>query len=117
VSRELYRLARPDSVNANDATKYYCGVIEHPNNGQVAIGPINDSQNVHAQADEARFGELISDSITSEERGAITGQIKGKRGGKVNMLDIIGASPSLNTKMKTREQLEQAGWFPTEEIA
>lgn len=115
VSRELWRLARPDSVNANDVTKHYCGVIEHPNNGQVAIGPIAETHRIHPQADEERFAAIIESAVTSGERGAIKDEIANKKGGKAALLGMIQASPSLSPRIKTKEQLEQAGWFPTPE--
>ena len=116
VSRELWRLSRPDSVNSNDGTQYYCSVIEHPSNGQVAIGPIEPSQFVHADADEERFAGLIEAAVTANERSAIKDEIKSKKGGQIGMLGIMQASPSLANKLKTKEDLAASGWFPSEDI-
>ena len=113
VSRELWRLSRPDSVNSKDGTKYYCSVIEHPSNGQVAIGPIAELHRIHPQADEERFASVIEAAVTSGERSAIKDEIANKKGGKAGLLGMIQASPSLSPRIKTKEQLEQAGWFPT----
>ena len=115
VSRELWRLSRPDSVNSNDGTQYYCSVIEHPSNGQVAIGPIAELHRIHPQADEERFASVIEAAVTSGERSAIKDEIANKKGGKAGLLGMIQASPSLSPRIKTKEQLEQAGWFPTPE--
>ena len=114
ISHELWMLARPRGISDNETSQYFCGVVVH--DGQVAVGPLDGTQPVHADADELSFGELIGHAVTEEEEDAIIQAITEAKGGSISILSIIEASPSLSPNIRTREQLEAAGWFPTEEI-
>jgi len=85
VSHELWMLARPRGISANETSQYFCGVIQH--DGQVAIGPLDGSQPVHADADELSFGQLIAPAITEEEEAGIVEAITAAKGGSI---DIVG---------------------------
>jgi len=118
ISHELWMLARPRGISDNETSQFYCGVMSHPDGTQVAIGPIDSDQPVpvHAQADVSAFVALISEGVTAEEASAIEAAITAAKGGKMNILHIIQASPSLSPNLITREQMEAAGWFPIEEV-
>ena len=115
VSHELWMLARPRGVSDNETSQFYCGTFTHTD-GRVAIGPLDGTQPVHADADELSFGQLIGHAITEIEEDAIVQAITEAKGGSIRILSIIEASPSLSPNIKTREQLEADGWFPTEEV-
>ncbi len=116
ISHELWMLARPRGISDNETSQYYCGTYSHPDGTQVAVGPLDGTQPVHADADELSFGELIGHAVTAEEEEAIIAAITEAKGGSISILSIIEASPSLSPNIRTREQLDAAGWFPTEEI-
>lgn len=116
VSHELWMLARPRGISDNETSQFLCGRYAHPDGTQVAIGPIEQPQPVNANADELAFATLISAAITDEEKQAIIDAINAAKGGTIQLLDVISASPSLSPNLRTREQLDAAGWFPTEEI-
>jgi len=115
VSHELWMLARPRGLSDNETSQFYCGVHVH-SDGRVAIGPIDQPQQVHANADELSFAELIGNAVTEAEKQAIIDAIVEAKGGTIQLLDIIAASPSLSPNLRTYEQLDADGWFPTEEI-
>ena len=114
VSHELWMLARPRGVSDGETSQYFCGVITH--DGQVAIGPLDGTQPVHADADELSFGQLIGAAITEEEEDGIVAAITEAKGGSINILSLIEASPSLAPSLRTYEQLKADGWFTSDEI-
>lgn len=116
ISHELWMLARPRGISDNETSQFLCGRYAHPDKTQVAIGPINDPQYVHANADEQSFANLISPAITDEEEQAIVAAIVAAKGGYINILSIIQSSPSLAPNLRTRDQLKASGWFPTQEV-
>ncbi len=116
ISHELWMLARPRGISDNETSQFYCGTYSHPDGTQVAVGPLDGTQPVHADADELSFGELIGHAVTAEEEEAIIDAITEAKGGSISILSIIETSPSLSPNLRTREQLDAAGWFPTEEI-
>ena len=118
ISHELWMLARPRGISDGETSQFYCGVMSHPDGTKVAIGPIDSDQPVpvHAQADVSAFVALISEGVTAEEASAIEAAITAAKGGKMNILQIVEASPSLSPNLITREQMEAAGWFPTDEV-
>ena len=116
VSHELWMLARPRGISDNETSQFYCGTYAHPDGTQVAIGPLDGTQPVHADADELSFGQLIGHAITVEEEDAIVAAIIEAQGGSIRILDLLEASPSLSLNLRTRDELDADGWFPTEEI-
>ena len=115
VSHELWMLARPRGVSDSETSQFYCGVQKHTD-GRVSIGPLDGTQPVHADADELSFGQLIGHAVTEAEEDGIIAAITEAKGGSISIVGLIEASPSLSPNLRTREQLEAAGWFPTEEI-
>ena len=114
VSHELWMLARPRGISDNETSQYFCGVLTH--DGQVAIGPLDGMQPVHTDADELSFGQLIGAAITEEEEAGIVAAITEAKGGSIDIVALIESSPSLSSNLRTREQLEAAGWFTSEEV-
>ena len=114
VSHELWMLARPRNISANETSQLFCGVQKHAD-GRIAIGPLDGTQPVHADADELSFAELIGHAVTEAEEDGIIAAITEAKGGSIRVLDLIEASPSLSPNLRTREQLEADGWFPTDE--
>lgn len=115
VSHELWMLARPRGISDGETSQLLCGVQKH-DDGRIAIGPLDGAHPVHIDADELSFGQLIGHAITIEEEEAIIDAIIEAKGGSIRILDLIEASPSLSTNLRTREQLKADGWFPTNEV-
>ena len=116
ISHELWMLARPRGVSDNETSQLFCGTLAHPDGAQLCIGPLDGTQPVHADADEVAFGQLIGPAITEEEEAAIVAAITEAKGGSIRILDLIEASPSLAPNLRTRDQLDASGWFPTQEV-
>jgi len=114
ISHELWMLARPRGISENETSQYFCGVKTH--DGQVAIGPLDGSQPVHADADELSFGQLIAPAITEEEEAGIVAAVTEAKGGSIDIVALIEASPSLSPNLRTYEQLKADGWFTSDEI-
>ena len=117
VSHELWMLARPRQFSAGEVSQYYCGTFAHPDGTKVAIGPLDGLQNVHKDADENAFVDLIAAALTVEEQEALKEVINDAKGGKIALTAVIGATPSLAPNLVSRETLQAEGWFdePTEE--
>ena len=116
VSHELWMLARPRGISSNETSQYLCGVLVHTD-GRVAIGPIEQPQPVHADADELSFGALIGHAVTEEEEQHIVDTINTSKGGQIMIVDLIAALPSLSPNLRTYDQLKADGWFAsTEEV-
>ena len=115
VSHELWMLARPRGISDSETSQYFCGVQKH-SDGRIAIGPLDGTQPVHADADELSFGALIGAAITEEEEAGIVAAITEAKGGSIDILSLIEASPSLSPNLRTYDQLKADGWFTTQEI-
>jgi hypothetical protein len=115
VSHELWMLARPRGISDSETSQFFCGVQKH-SDGRIAIGPLDGTQPVHADADELSFGELIGQAITEEEEAGIIASITEAKGGSISIVGLIEASPSLSQNLRTYDQLEADGWFTTEEL-
>jgi hypothetical protein len=115
VSHELWMLARPRGISDSETSQFFCGVQKH-SDGRIAIGPLDGTQPVHADADELSFGELIGQAITEEEKAGIVASITEAKGGSISIVGLIEASPSLSPNLRTYDQLEADGWFTTEEL-
>ena len=114
VSHELWMLARPRGISDGETSQFFCGVKTH--DGQVAIGPLDGTQPVHADADELSFGKLIGAAITEEEEAGIVAAITEAKGGSIDIVGLIESSPSLSPNLRTYDQLNADGWFTNEEI-
>jgi hypothetical protein len=111
ISHELWMISRPRTVSENETSQYYCGTFAHGNNTQVAIGPLDGTQNVHANADEIALVDLIDAAITAQDRTDIINAINAAKGGTIEMQNVIAAT-SLGANLRTREELDIDGWFP-----
>jgi len=116
ISHELWLLVRPTSVGGNETTQYYTGRYAHPDDTKVAIGPIEGSHPIHKEADEIPLTSLIGAAVTADEEAFIENSISDAKGGSLNVLEMLKSIDSLSNNLKTRAQLDAAGWFPTEEI-
>jgi len=115
VSHELWMLARPRGISDSETSQYFCGVQKHAD-GRIAIGPLDGTQPVHADADELSFGVLIGAAITEEEEAGIVAAITEAKGDSIDIVALVESSPSLSPNLRTYDQLKADGWFTTEEI-
>ena len=90
VSHELWMLARPRGVSDSETSQNFCGVQKH-SDGRIAIGPLDGTQPVHADADELSFAKKIRDAVTIEEEEAIVAAIIAAKGGSIRLLDLLEA--------------------------
>jgi len=114
VSHELWMLARPRGISEGETSQLFCGVQKHAD-GRIAIGPLDGTQPIHADADELSFAQLIGNAVTVEEEEAIIDAITEAKGGSIRILSLIEASPSLSPNLRTYDQLKADGWFTTDE--
>ena len=116
ISHELWLLVRPASIASNETTQFYVGRYAHPDKTKVCIGPIEGSQPIHKDADEFALAALIAPAITDDEEAFIIQTIADAKGGSLNVLEMLQGIDSLSHQLRTRQQLEAAGWFPTDEL-
>lgn len=115
VSHELWMLARPRNISDGETSQILCHPKIHAD-GRIALGPLDGAQPVHADADELSFAGLIGHAVTEAEEDAIIAAITEAKGGSIDIVALIEASPSLSPNLRTREQLEADGWFNSGEI-
>ncbi len=115
ISHELWLLVRPASVGADETTQFYTGRYAHPDGTKVCVGPINGSQPIHEDAGEIPLASLIGPAVTADEEAYIENTISDAKGGSLNVLEMLQSIDSLSPNLRTREQLQAEGWFPTEE--
>ena len=115
LSHELWMLARPREYSSGDTSQYFCGTFAHPDGTKVASGPSDGKQNVHVNADETAFVDIIRAAITEAEALALAEYINAHRGRKVVLSEVIQSTPSLAPSLITSEQMQADGWFPESE--
>jgi hypothetical protein len=111
VSHEMWMISRPRSVSANETSQYFCGTFMHNDGTQVAIGPVNRTQAVHADADEIALVDLIDAAITAGDRQHIIDSIVAAQGSTVNIQTVLEGT-TLAPNLKTYAELTTDGWFP-----
>lgn len=115
-SRALCRLMRPSHLRSErDVTDLYCPIHYHESNGWAALDlPDTETVPVHLEATGA---ELLAEmqiftqkgSLTEQEAGGIAMAVGAFVGKPVRIADFV--PPSWQDKIKTREQMEEEGWF------
>lgn len=113
ISRELWLLVRPAG---NETSQFYTGRLAHPDGTKVAIGPVDGTHPIHAEANEFTLAALISPAITDEEEDALIQTIAEAKGGSLDVLAMLQGIDSLSPNLRTKEQLDADGWFASEEI-
>ena len=110
LSRALWRITQPSSNE--DTTMYYSTPIEGPDMVALPIG--GDSHRVHPDAD---LSDLLSyfQNLTTEERADVQVQFEAARGSRVTIESLL--PESWQSAFKTREELEQMGWFASKQTA
>lgn len=125
LSAAMWGVTRPSGDNS---TKYYVGTLQHPD-GRAALQVLGEaietededgnpayvfteSQPIHKDCDASAFREVIKDSVTEAEANAIEAGIEAAKGGRMSLLSVVLASPSLSPRLKTKEELQADGWFP-----
>ena len=114
LSAGLWKLSRPNADN--ETTSYYTGWITH-DDGRVALHVPDDTQPINGGADIEAFMPLVTkEGIPAEELAQFSGVLSAHKGKRLSFLTILQASPTFSADLRTREQLEADGWFPTEEV-
>ena len=111
ISHELWMITRPRTVSTNETTQYFCGTFMHNDGSQVAIGPINQTQPVHVDADEIALVDLIDAAIFASDRQYIIDSINAAKGSTINVQSVLEGT-SLSANLKTYAELTTDGWFP-----
>jgi len=118
ASHELWMLARPRNISDSETSQFFCGVQKH-SDGRISIGPLDQwgrMKPVHADADELAFAAKIGEAVTEEEEAGIVAAINEAKGGSIDIVGLIEASPSLSPNLRTYDQLKADGWFTSEEL-
>lgn len=111
VSHELWMICRPRTVSLSETSQNLCGTFMHNNGSQVAIGPINQIQPVHVDADEIALVDLINAAITAADRQYIIDSIVAAKGSTIDIQTTLEGT-TLAANLKTMAELEADGWFP-----
>ena len=107
ISRFIYGMSVPA---LNETTQYYCGWIEHPETNAVAlVFPENDSLPISLDANPVLLVDTVRTAITENEAVTLENLISNRQ--NINPIDHIPASLAGN--IKTQEQMEAEGWFPS----
>jgi hypothetical protein len=100
------------AANTGTNTAYAVGVITHPEDGRLALHLGDYDQAVAADADAEGFVSILP--IPQDERDALRDEILSRRGGRIKLVDMLDFTPTLAANLRSRDELEAAGWFPTE---
>jgi len=126
ISRALWGISRPASVrDAKDVSELYTSWVVHPD-GRVALYLPDETKPVHVDGDVHSFTTLVGnpdvtittvdeEGVERSETTTMNKHLNSLRGGRVNPLQLIEAT-IFAVALRTREQLEADGWFPTENI-
>ena len=115
ISHELWLLERPMAVRDSETSQNLCKTYLHPDKTKVCLGPLEGTHPIHKDASEFALADLIAPAITDDEEAYIVQTISEAKGGSISILQMIYSIDSLAINLRTREQLEAEGWFPTEE--
>lgn len=113
INAEIWAMRRPDTLrSANDVTRYYFSMIEHPTTGQWAIvGDTTEQVRVHNDVDLTNIIALLPE-LTDTEETNLTAHINANLGGSVAFSTFI---PSTSTQL-TYAEADTAGWFPADNL-
>jgi len=120
ISFELWAISRPIGVRpSNETTKYLFGRIHHPAtdeadpNFNMAALPVDLEYQVYVHP-ENNLDALLAlfPEVPTEELNQLSTHIGSSASNKFRFGDII---PSTAT-VRTKEELEAAGWFPAEDL-
>ncbi|ARV58080.1 hypothetical protein BZZ01_05015 [Nostocales cyanobacterium HT-58-2] len=117
IFQGFYELSRPKSFqNPDDLSQYYCSWILHPKTQSVMLEIPDGTLFIHKNANENIFDKYLSPFVASQkitflDVTKIKLVIINNKGKNVRVVDNI---PNYWKKQsKTREQLQQEGWFST----
>lgn len=116
ISAALWGISRPASVRSEKDSQFYTSWSVHPTSGSVALYVPDETQPVHVDADIDELMGLIDQAVTMDEANAIRAIIEGRKGQRINFLEVLQASPSLSPNLKTRDELDAQGWFPSQDV-
>ena len=113
LSRGVYRISQPVGYRPEDyRTTHAFSWLIHPETGAVmlALDPVQTIP-CHVAADPSELLTIIADETTAEERAMLVGVLRQFEGRAVPLQYLI--PPQSMAKARTREQLEEEGWFAT----
>lgn len=112
ISRELWLLERPMAIRDSETSQNLCKTYLHQDKTKVCVGPLEGTHPIHKDADEFALADLIAPAITDDEEAYIVQSIGDAKGGSLSISEMIESIDSLSPNLRTREQLQAAGWFP-----
>lgn len=122
LSRELYKLSRPDSVrDPKDVTTHLYGIVEHPVDGRVALQIPDDGEYelpIHSEKDSKELAKLYKKFFldrdpnkgdkNKKKKDKVKDNIDNKKGGeKIKTKDMLPFEDFVDQVV-----LEADGWFP-----
>ena len=117
ISHEIWMLARPKKYSESETSQYYCGVLKHPDEPEIAVGPISGYINVHSEADPEPLVELLTPYMTNGDILAMTNAINVAKGGKLNLVDLFRGIPGLSDGLVSKDYLTANDWFQTDDLS
>lgn len=117
ISHGIWMLARPKKYSESETSQYYCGVLKHPDEPEIALGPISGYINVHSEADPEPLVELLTPYMTNGDILAMTNAINVAKGGKLNLVDLFRGIPGLSDGLVSKDYLTANDWFQTDDLS
>lgn len=114
LSKELYKLSRPDSVrDPKDVTTHLYGIVEHPTTGEVALQIPDDGEYelpIHSEKDSKELAKLYKkfflDKGKTEDK--VKDNVDKKKGGdKIKTKDLLPFEDFVD-----QATMDANGWFP-----
>lgn len=110
VSEKLWSLGRPESTrDENYVTKYYCGWVQHPETGQVALEMPTETAYIHPDSDPVDVAKDMP--ITSSEKAQFASSVNNSKGKKTQTSGLV--PESLIENILTVDEAVLEGWYPS----
>jgi len=117
VSQCIWIARYPEEVRlGGEQTQYYCGYIVHPSSGDIALVFPDEPLVVHPMRKLQPLVDTIKAPLPEEEKQNIQDHFDGLFPRETALYIDDALPPIFASNLKTREQMESAGWFNSGEL-
>jgi len=113
ISKALWNIISPVAVRNSEDTLFYNSWFEHPTNGDIALCFLNESIQIHSQADITAFTNLMNNAtvnISDTESMTMNEYLESLRGNTFNPLNMLEMT-TFSQSLSTHSDLETNGYF------
>lgn len=109
ISEMIWKMGRPEQTRTEQyVTQFYCGWVEHPDSGQLALNMPISNEYIHPDCDADSIANNLP--ILDEEKTSLISSINAAKGSRIQPSSLIPAS--LVGNILTVDEAITAGWYP-----